>query len=294
MLIEHFNFPWEVLPSHMLRDPAIWEALVPRMGLTALIRNLGRLTDIGFIKPFSDGETAIVKRLENGDDITKSRVHPLQILTAEAVYRRGAGLKGSLTWTPSAKVLSALDRAFYASFGNVEPTGKRTLNCLDVSGSMSGGNIAGSPLTPREASVALALLSLNIEPLVTTMAFSDEFMHLPLQKEMPLGAAVEATSRLPFSGTDCALPMIWAEANSIEVDTFVVYTDSETWSGAVHPFQALRSYRLAMGIDARLAVVGMTSTGFSIADPTDPGMLDVVGFDTATPNLISEFSRGSV
>ena len=36
----------------------------------------------------------------------------------------------------------------------------------------------------------------------------------------------------------------------------------------------------------------MTATEFSIADPTDPGMLDVVGFDAAVPSLISEFARG--
>jgi 60 kDa SS-A/Ro ribonucleoprotein len=36
----------------------------------------------------------------------------------------------------------------------------------------------------------------------------------------------------------------------------------------------------------------MTSTGFSIADPADAGMMDVVGFDSATPELISDFARG--
>jgi len=71
----------------------------------------------------------------------------------------------------------------------------------------------------------------------------------------------------------------------------VVYTDNETWAGDIHPAQALRDYREHMGIGARLVVVGMTSNGFSIADPNDAGMLDVVGFDTATPHVISEFSR---
>ena len=46
------------------------------------------------------------------------------------------------------------------------------------------------------------------------------------------------------------------------------------------------------GIDARLIVVTMTSTGFSIADPDDAGMLDVVGFDAAVPGLITGFARG--
>ena len=80
----------------------------------------------------------------------------------------------------------------------------------------------------------------------------------------------------------------------LKVDTFVVYTDSETWAGDVHPSEALKQYRETTGIPARLVVVGMTSSGFSIADPTDAGMLDVVGFDTATPNIISSFSKGVI
>ena len=60
----------------------------------------------------------------------------------------------------------------------------------------------------------------------------------------------------------------------------------------VHPHQALRRYRERSGIDARLIVVAMTSTGFSIADPDDAGMLDVVGFDAAVPGLITGFARG--
>lgn len=39
----------------------------------------------------------------------------------------------------------------------------------------------------------------------------------------------------------------------------------------------------------RLAVIGMVSNGFSIADPNDAGMLDIVGMSTDTPNLISSF-----
>ena len=101
-------------------------------------------------------------------------------------------------------------------------------------------------------------------------------------------------SDLPFGGTDCALPMLYAIEREREVDTFVIYTDAETWAGDVHPAQALRTYRERSGIDARLIVVGMLSNGFTIADPGDPGMLDVVGFDTATPVLIADFAAGSL
>ena len=84
--------------------------------------------------------------------------------------------------------------------------------------------------------------------------------------------------------------MLDAITHKIPVDVFIIYTDNETWAGAIHPFQALRQYREKMGIPAKLIVVGMTATQFSIADPNDAGMLDVVGFDTATPNLIADFA----
>jgi 60 kDa SS-A/Ro ribonucleoprotein len=36
----------------------------------------------------------------------------------------------------------------------------------------------------------------------------------------------------------------------------------------------------------------MCSNDFSLADPDDPGQLDVVGFDAAAPALIAEFAKG--
>ena len=75
------------------------------------------------------------------------------------------------------------------------------------------------------------------------------------------------------------------------VDAFIVYTDNETWAGNIHPYQALEQYRREMGIPAKLVVVGMTATEFSIANPDDAGMLDVVGFDTAAPAVMADFIR---
>ena len=117
---------------------------------------------------------------------------------------------------------------------------------------------------------------------------------LAISPRQRLDDAVRTVSNLPFGGTDCALPMLYALDREREIDTFVILTDSETWAGDVHPAQALQDYRRASGIDARLVVVGMVSNGFSIADPNDPGQLDIVGFDTATPQLISDFARGAL
>jgi 60 kDa SS-A/Ro ribonucleoprotein len=38
----------------------------------------------------------------------------------------------------------------------------------------------------------------------------------------------------------------------------------------------------------------MTATDFTIADPSDPGMLDVAGFDSAVPTLLTNFSARAI
>jgi 60 kDa SS-A/Ro ribonucleoprotein len=83
--------------------------------------------------------------------------------------------------------------------------------------------------------------------------------------------------------------MLWALDNGVKADAFIIYTDSETWYGNIHPVQALQEYRQKTGIRAKLIVVGMVSNQFSIADPNDAGMLDVVGFDTAVPQVMNDF-----
>jgi 60 kDa SS-A/Ro ribonucleoprotein len=279
--------------------------------MTAMVRNLASMTRVGVIAPASAGMAKVVAELGDAARIRRARVHPIALLAALRTYQAGRGARGRGEWNPVREVVDALDAAFYTAFENVEPTGKRMLLALDVSGSMTGGSVAGVPhLSPRDASAALALVTAASEERYEIVGFyagrrgwkSDrkgpwDFLKngltpLAISPRQRLDDAIETVTDLPFGGTDCALPMLYALAKEREVDTFVIYTDSETWAGEIHPAQALSDYRRASGIEARLVVVGMVSNGFSIADPADPGMLDVVGFDTATPQLIAQFASG--
>jgi len=256
-----------------------------------MIRNLGKMTSIGLVQPFSEAAKLIVRKLSDETVLKRARIHPLAVLIAEKVYAQGKGDKGSLTWKPVSQIVDALDAAFYATFQNVEPCGKPVLLALDVSGSMGGGSVAGSCLTPREASAAMALVTAATEREYHIMGFSDRFMPLNISPRMRLDDVVKRIGHLPFQGTDCSLPMIWARENGVNVSAFITYTDSETWAGNIHPSQALRQYRSEFVGDAKAVVVGMTSNGFTLADPNDRGMLDVVGFDTTAPAVIADFVR---
>ncbi len=291
-LIAAYDLPREAIPTVWLQEARVWEALLVKMPLTALIRNLATLTRLGVVAKGNDNLARVCETIGDASRLQKARVHPIALLSALKTYEQGHGERGKHTWKPVAKIVDALDGAFYASFGNVPATNKRWLLGLDVSGSMGGGLIAGAPgLTPRVASAALALLTAATEPSHQFVAFCDTLRPLSIGPRQRLDDVIKSVSHLPFGGTDCALPMIWAQKNKIAVDVFAIYTDSETWFGKIHPVQALRAYRQAMGIDAKLIVVGMVSNGFTIADPSDGGMLDVVGFDLAAPGVMADFAN---
>lgn len=295
-LIAEFPLSWEMLPDAALTEPKVWAALVEKgMPQTALIRQLPRLTRLGVLS--GDVRAKVVAQLTDPDRLRKGRVHPVNLLVAQRTYASGRSAAGSGEWTPDGRIVDALDAAFYAAFGTVQAAGKRTLLALDVSGSMSFHPISGMPITPREVSAALALVTMASEPdtdIVGFTAGSGGLSPLSISPRQRLDDAIRAVSDLPFGGTDCSAPIVWATETGQRYETFQVLTDNETWAGRIHPHQALTRYREMTGIDARLVVVGMTANDVSIADPADPRMLDVAGFDSATPNLIADFSRGDV
>lgn len=292
--IERQRYPWEVVPDQMLTKPETWRALIPHTGLGAVVRNLGRMTANGTIKPLNNTSVAIVNRLTNPEAVKRSRIHPISVLVGASTYASGKGMKGKLTWQPVTGVMAALEKTFRLAFGNVNPANRRTLIGLDVSSSMGWGTVAGTPLTPAEAAAAMCLITLETEPHTQVIAFARQLLPIALIPGMRLSDAVRRTTEINFGSTDCAQPMLYALEHGLDVETFIVYTDSETWAGRIHPHQALAKYRSATGIPARLIVVGMTSNGFTIADPNDAGMLDVVGFDTAAPHIIADFSAGRI
>lgn len=286
------SLPWEALPTWANNDPVIQSKLLPDMGITALLRNLGRLTALGVIKPLSAEEDIVVSRLVDKEAIRKGRLHPLNILLAMKVYQSGRGVRSHGNgWTPVQSVVDALDSAFYLSMDLQEPTGKRYLLGVDVSDSMTWATSAiNGVLQSREAASAMAMAISRTERSHIT-AFSAGIMPVDIGTRSRLDQVCRTFASFPADHTNCAAPMLYALQARIEVDVFVVLTDNETNSrGSMHPSAALKMYREKTGIPAKLAVLGMTATEISIADQSDAGMMDFVGFDASVPSLLRDFA----
>lgn len=307
--IGKYHLTREAVPTELLNDVKVWEALLWNMPIGALVRNLGKMASLGMHKSFSEAVKFTTEKLTDPVAIEKSRIHPMQVINALLIYKNGMGFRGSLSWQANAKIIEALDACFYLSFKNVEPTGKNILLALDVSGSMTS-QLTNSLMSCRVASAVLAMVTMHAEQNTDIIGFTGggrnpftvgergsynwhrAVSQLPISAGQRLDDVVRTVSDLRFGRTDCALPMLYCIENNINVDAICIYTDNETWCGEIHPWQALDKLEQKLGHEVKSVVVGMTATRFSIAKPDYPNMLDVVGFDTNTPSAISNFIKG--
>ena len=289
-LIERHNLTWEMVPAEALSENRVWDTLGHQMPITALVRNLATLTRAESITPMKS-EWAVEKLDKIG---VSAKLHPVAVLAALLTYKAGESARGQNEWTPVPQIVDALDRAFVKAFDIVEPSNKGIYLAVDVSDSMNWSTVAGVPgLSPKVGAAAMAMAVARTEPNYYVAGFSHEMADLGITAADSLAAVCDRIDAMPMGGgTDCALPMLDALKRKMAVDCFVVLTDSETWYGSIHPAEALRLYRGVTGIPAKLVVVGMVSNEFSIADPEDGGMMDVMGFDTAVPQVIADFIRG--
>lgn len=297
-VIRERRVPWEFLPSGVLKDAEVWSELTAAIGLTALIRNLTRMTRLGTFGPFGSPVTQrVVARLTDAQAITRARIHPMDACLALKAYGSGRSQpdwrKPAETWQPVAEIRDALEVAYDLAFAAAEASGRRILVAVDSSGSMSGAIVVsgGSPLG-RAYGVAntVAVMLARIEPNVHVIDV-DTAVH-PSKVTPRTNLRELAQWRASGGGTDLSLPFTWAGRKRLPVDGFVVVTDGETWAGRVHPSQALQAYRRAVNPSARVIMVSMTATGQTIGDPMDPGVLNVAGLDGALPKLIAGYFRG--
>jgi 60 kDa SS-A/Ro ribonucleoprotein len=287
-LIADYELPRELVPTQFLTAAEVWAALLPHMGLTALVRNLGNMGKAGLLAPLSDASKIVSEKLASEEQIKRSRLHPFAILLSAKTYSGGRGVRGSGEWNVVPQVVEALDAAFNLAFHNVEPTGKKHLLGVDVSGSMSM-NVLGT-LSAAEAAAAMALVTARTEPNYYVMGFSTQFVDLGISAKDTLPTVLAKTRGRNFGRTDTSVAIKWALANNVGTDLFVIYTDNETWAGDRHTCEVLNDYRRKTGIPAKLAVVAFTGTNRSIADGGDPGSMDFVGMDAALPQALAAFA----
>lgn len=303
-LIDQYNLPLEVVPTRFKNAPEVFAATIGHIGGTAVIRGLRSMANSGWLVEDSEAEKSVIERLLDSQNMAQNRVHPAQFFMAKKAnivedeeddedfyyssYRQRYVEPKSIL--PSA-VDAALDQAFLDAFHHVEPSNKRILVGIDVSGSMTHLVSGVKNVSCREAAALMALVISRTEPNSQVMAFSSGFIPFPIGPEDTVTTIMSRMDRMPFDNTDVSRPIKWAMEKDLEFDAFVVITDNET--GFENPSKVLQTYRdKTENQGVKLVTMCMIANDRTVADPNDVDMLDVVGFDTASPKILSTFIGG--
>ena len=314
-LIHKHRLAREQVPTWALADTdALLALLVNKkktqvtMPLTALLRNLGSMTSHQVLA--DEEELQLVQaHLLNPITIEKSRVHPVTVLMAWFTYRNGCGLRGQTSWTPHPSLVKTLEEMFYRSFKNVEPTDTSICFLIDGSGSMTAPSLCEG-VSNAEAAALLAMIFARSETkkeVVPNHAFyiftASKIVNYrtttgltdvsdAIHAEATLDQVLQAVQRSDWGMTDISSGILEALKYKRKYGAFVVITDNDVNSG-IKPSEAMKQYRAGMKLpNTKLAVIATQGTNLTIADPADPLMLDMVGFDSHGPKILQDFIRG--
>jgi 60 kDa SS-A/Ro ribonucleoprotein len=287
-LINLYNAPREVVPTEFLKDPDVWKAMLPSMGLEAIVRNLGNMSNYGVFAD-KDALSFVTGKLNDKEVVRKARLHPIKSLVGMMQYNQGHGNKGTNTWPVNRLVSQSVENAFYNGFASVESTGKNIYYGVDVSGSMGyyGGVCGIEKLTARMCAAALTMVLAESEKNYIIRGFSHKLVDIPIYPGMRLEKVMDVMSSIPYGATDCSLPVQDALDRNLDVDLFVNITDNETWYGQSHVSQLLDRYRNRVGHRVKFVTVALTATNSSINNQDDLDSLDAVGMDSNLPAIIN-------
>ena len=307
-LVELERLPMEAIPTN-LRSKEVYSQLCQNPNMGWLIRNLGNLGKHELlVNGNSEFNNKIAALLRNEDHIKASKIHPLQIFVALNQYKQGRSDKGNGQWSVVPQIMDALTDAYHLAFKFVEPSNKKILLAVDVSGSMSGANvqIGGTQLPLFSVAGIMALSVANVEPNYHAIAFDHEghtrgvgkgfnspllgVYDLAISGRQRLDDVARILGTFRGGGTDTALPFKFALKNKLDVDLFLTFTDNETWAGNRHIYSAMEEYRKKVNPEAKAINVAMTANRFTTHD-TNPLNLEIVGFDSSIPQIVSLFAK---
>jgi hypothetical protein len=140
--LSHAGMSWERLSAWLPggMDAEAWEAVIPTMGVMALVRNLRNFDQAGISEAAID---AVIAKIVNPAEVAKARLFPYQVWAA---YKHA----------PSDNWKRALGRALELTTTNV-PSLDGTLVVIDTSGSMQGPVSGRSAMARVEVAAVMAM-----------------------------------------------------------------------------------------------------------------------------------------
>lgn len=242
--IEAAGYNWEHLAGWLgtALTADFWEALIPKMGYMALIRNLRNFAKVEISQKSVD---LVAKRIADEEEVAKSRQLPMRFISSYRAINPDDASQGSY-WghTPVVnstfssvygrkfvnKITPALSTALDLSLKSVPVLSGQNVIMIDISGSMSSGMSEKSSVTYYENAVTFGVALALKNPDSVLYAFNGDLKEVKLVRGGSLlDNIAHFKDKAPLSGgtstVDCAEKALKLNP---EAERLVVITDEQT------------------------------------------------------------------
>lgn len=295
-LMDKLKLSWNFVPISLYRQAELWEQMIMVMPFEIMLENATRMAKLKVLQGNSRTKEKFIARCEDNEAIKESGIHPFEIFAQRETYRDGVGdVKRKPRWLADTSVTAALQTAMLSAMKtNLKSTGKRYFVTIDASDSMKAHVSNYDRVQCRSAAAFLSLCIAKAENKVIVKAFGLELPAINIDPTTTVDDIVKLLDAIPLGGCDCARPIIYAKKLKVKVDVFVMFTDRETWCGKTSPVEALKQYRAAVKIPAKLVVVFLNPDNSTrakrMSGAPDRGILEIYGISTSMLQAIGNFA----
>jgi 60 kDa SS-A/Ro ribonucleoprotein len=299
--IKIWRLTWEHVPAKYLKSAEVWKTLLlhTQMPVTALIRNLVKMTRLDILQPNSEGENMVCTKLNSPSIVEQTRIHPFHVLTALTAYRRGkkekTGQEEDITWAVSDRIVQALYQFFVHSHA-LPPTEKRLLLAIDIAMEMEK-LVGSSCVMIKEAAVALAVVMLQNASKSDLVVFGRVTNRFEIQPQNMNAIDIESilesihqtadeTSKPNYSS-----PFMHAKQKSEVYDGIILLTSKFDAEEAAVIRNSFQEYKKEKNPNAKCVIITFCHSEH-VGSENDLDILEVEGVDSCAAKEMMEFING--
>lgn len=277
-LLRKGEMGWEHISAWLgSMDKEAWEAVIPGMGVMAMLRNLRNFDQVGI----SDAHVRMVTdTISNVDEVRQARALPMRFLSA---YRNAPSLRWA--WP--------LEQGLNHSLQNVPEIGGRNLILVDVSPSMTWGKISDkSQLSYYDAAAIFGAVMAVRNPHSHLVQFGGDSKIVPIAEGESVLKVIEKFHEISYTNIPGAVQK-WFGSH----DRVIIVTDEQSsgWGNQYAQFmEVMRNVRSIVPV--KVPVYTWNLAGFGVAhQPANVDNMHVFGggFSDAAFGMIKFIENGA-
>lgn len=279
---------WEGYISKHGSRRETWEAILPKMPIFAILRNLRNFIE----KDVSDTYIThhVISKLTSAEAIEKSRILPFRFYQAWKEIdkiAKGNNLQHKI-------ILDALATAVRLSVKNIPDLDGTTVIAIDVSGSMSYSKISTKSDT-HPIEIASLMGCLLFEKLGNEKAkmiiFDSVARQVEYQPDSNIMDTVKALSANGGATYAYLVPRLMMQ-NNIRADRVIMLTDAESYGRSLN--EAMNEYRRVMNPQCRAYSINLCGYGHCDLNPANPLNIMLGGYSERVFDVINSVENQQV